>query len=217
MKLRRFEGRIFGLGMLVPPPKGGGNDGRLSGEDFGDPVDAAASDAAAAATGASSEMLFTVGGDALRAGLGALELLSGLATPEAKPDVGAAPLMDALALTRPLIPIPCSRRDIVGGEVPPADVPDVEPSDPMPPRPVVVGGGNVALSGDVWGFRDKGDWTVEPEKDCERGCTVCIGAGLKIVMLAPVSSAIVSADTAESKTLGTVISIASVVLDRGIR
>ena len=36
-------------------------------------------------------------------------------------------------------------------------------------------------------------------------------------MLCPVSSAIVNADTAESKTLGTVISIASVVLDRGIR
>lgn len=36
-------------------------------------------------------------------------------------------------------------------------------------------------------------------------------------MLVPVSSAVVNAETAESRTLGTVISIASVVLDRGIR
>src|SRR5450631_1505906 len=123
MKLRRLEARMLGLGMLAPPAEGGGNDGRLSGDDvkteisfetdFGDPVeDAAASATAAAAPGVSSEILFTVGGEALRAGLGALELLSGLATPDANPDVGAAPLTDALALTNPLIPIPCNRRDI---------------------------------------------------------------------------------------------------------
>jgi hypothetical protein len=161
MKLRRLEARMLGLGMLAPPAEGGGNDGRLIGDDvkteisfetdFGDPVDdAAASATAAAAPGVSSEILFTVGGEALRAGLGALELLSGLATPDAKPDVGAAPLTDALALTRPLMPIPCNNRDIVGGEGLPADVPETEPSDPMPPWPVVVVGcANVVLSGDT--------------------------------------------------------------------
>lgn len=157
IKLRRLDARILGLGILVPPAEGGGSEGRLSGEDvvsfeidFGDPVaDAAASATAAAAPGVSSEMLFTTGGEALRAGLGALELLSGLATPDATPDAGAAPLTDALALTRPLIPIPCNRSDIVGGEGLPADVPDAEPRDPIPPWPVVVGCANVVLSGDI--------------------------------------------------------------------
>jgi hypothetical protein len=36
-------------------------------------------------------------------------------------------------------------------------------------------------------------------------------------MLVPVSSAIVNAETAESSTLGTVISMASVVFERGMR
>ena len=75
-----------------------------------------------------------VGGEALRAGLGDLELPNGLAKPEAKPfEPAAAPLTDALALTRPLIPMPCSRSDIVGGEGLPPDVPEMEPKDPIPP------------------------------------------------------------------------------------
>ena len=140
----------------MAPGAGGGSEGRLIGEevktevsfemDFGDPV---ADAAAAAAPGVSSGILFTVGGEALRAGLGALELFSGLAIPEWNPDAEAAPLTDALALTRPLIPIPWRSRDIVGGEGLPAEVPDAEPRDPIPPGPVVVGWANVVLIGEV--------------------------------------------------------------------
>lgn len=157
MKLRRLDARMLGLGMAAPGA-GGGSEGRLMGEDvktevslemdFGEPVDDAA---AAAAPGVSSEMVFTAGGEALLAGLGARELLNGLATPEWNPEADAAPLTDALALTRPLMPIPCRRRDIVGGDGLPPDVPDADPSDPIPPGPVVVGWANVALSGDICG------------------------------------------------------------------
>jgi hypothetical protein len=68
-------------------------------------------------------------GETLRAGDGARELAIGLANPDVKPLMDAAPLTLALALTRPLTPIPCRRRDMTGGE--PLDVPDpAEGSDP---------------------------------------------------------------------------------------
>lgn len=82
-----------------------------------------------AGTAAVSGIVLITGGEALLAGLGALELAFGLAKPEAL-EVAAAPLTDALALTNPLMPIPWSRRDIVGGD--PAEVPEVEPYEPTP-------------------------------------------------------------------------------------
>lgn len=150
MKLSRLEALIFGLGAfpsaLKPGATGGGREGRLIGEEVvklrtsfverGEPP------AAAAAAGDSSAWLF-VGGEALRAGLGDLELPSGLANPEANPvDPGAAPLTDALALTSPLIPMPWSKSDIVGGDGLPPDVPEIEPRDPIPPWVLSAVGGN---------------------------------------------------------------------------
>jgi hypothetical protein len=61
-------------------------------------------------------------GDTLRAGDGARELAIGLANPDVNPLTDAAPLTLALALMRPLTPIPCRRRDMAGGE--PLEVPD---------------------------------------------------------------------------------------------
>ena len=72
----------------------------------------------------SSVLKCPTGGDALRAGLGARELLNGLANPDWKPEAEAAPLTEAVALISPLIPIPWRRRDMVGGEGLPAEVPD---------------------------------------------------------------------------------------------
>ena len=71
----------------------------------------------------------STGGEALRAGDGARELARGLANPDVKPLTDAAPLTLALALMRPVTPIPCRRRDMTGGE--PLEVPDpTEGSDP---------------------------------------------------------------------------------------
>lgn len=68
-------------------------------------------------------------GEALRAGDGARELAIGLANPDVNPLTDAAPLTLALALMRPVTPIPCRRRDMTGGE--PLEVPDpAEGSDP---------------------------------------------------------------------------------------
>lgn len=67
----------------------------------------------------------TVGGEMLRAGLGALELAMGLAKPDWNPD--AAPLTLALALTSPDIPIPWRSNDITGGEPPE----DEDPNEPI--------------------------------------------------------------------------------------
>lgn len=68
-------------------------------------------------------------GETLRAGDGARELAIGLAKPDVNPLTDAAPLTLALALTSPLTPIPCRRRDMTGGE--PLEVPDpAEGSDP---------------------------------------------------------------------------------------
>lgn len=68
-------------------------------------------------------------GEMLRAGDGARELAMGLANPDVKPLTDAAPLTLALALTRPLTPIPCRRRDMTGGEPPELAEPG-EGSDP---------------------------------------------------------------------------------------
>lgn len=68
-------------------------------------------------------------GEMLRAGEGARELAMGLANPDVNPLTDAAPLTLALALMRPLTPIPCRRRDMTGGE--PPELPDpAEGSDP---------------------------------------------------------------------------------------
>jgi hypothetical protein len=61
-------------------------------------------------------------GETLLAGDGARELAMGLANPDVNPLTDAAPLTLALALMRPLTPIPCRRRDMTGGE--PLEVPD---------------------------------------------------------------------------------------------
>jgi len=57
-------------------------------------------------------------GEMLLAGDGARELAMGLANPDVNPLTDAAPLTLALALMRPLTPIPCRRRDMTGGELP---------------------------------------------------------------------------------------------------
>jgi len=67
-------------------------------------------------------------GEILRAGDGARELAIGLANPDVKPLTDAAPLTLALALIRPLTPIPWRRRDMAGGEPLVAD--PAEGSDP---------------------------------------------------------------------------------------
>ncbi|KAG8763481.1 hypothetical protein FRC15_007987 [Serendipita sp. 397] len=161
------------------------------------------------------------GGDALRAGLGARELPMGLANPDPvwNPEMDPAlPLTEALALTKPLIPIPWSKSDIVGGEGLPADVPDaIEPKEPIPPPPTNCVWLNWELRGDGWECCDVGDCIADPERLCPSECAGCAGTGLSTVMFAPASSTLVNAETAESSTLGTVSSSASVVLDRGIR
>lgn len=210
IKLRRFEARILGLGMFgFDAGPGAGIEGLLRGDalmidgvaslgiDRGEPPIAEAD---------GSIVTCPFGGDALRAGLGALELLNGLANPDWKPDAEAAPLTEALALTSPLIPIPWRRRDIVGGEGLPAEVPV--------PDPIGCGWLNCALSGDGWDCSERGDCTAEPPRLWANGCA---GIGLRTVIFAPVSSTALRAETAESSTLGTVSSSASVVLDRGIR
>ncbi len=114
-------------------------------------------------------------GEALRAGDGARELAIGLANPDVNPLTDAAPLTLALALMRPLTPIPCRRRDMTGGE--PLEVPD--PAE----------------------GRDPGEHTSW-------------GADERTVTL---DGSSLRAETAESRTEGTDVSIPSVAFTRGMR
>ena len=127
-------------------------------------------------------------GEALRAGEGARELAMGLAKPDVNPLTDAAPLTLALALTRPLTPIPCRRRDMTGGE--PLEVPDpAEGSDPgehaswgAEERTVTLNGSSLSALIAESSTEGTEVWmaSVAFERGMRCGLTACVGEGAAI-------------------------------------